>query len=71
MENINNLMDTTEDVLKEDQQIKKEKDFTEIVEQEIPLLRQMGIQKGKLGEAIEKLLALEKRTRQADRKSVV
>ena len=62
---INEMMDTTEDVLKEDNEIKKEKDFTEIVENEIPILRQLGLQKSKLGEAIEKLLALEKRTRQA------
>lgn len=61
----NDLMDTTEDVLKEDKDVKKEKDFTEIVQQELPQLRQLGLQKNKLGEAIEKMLALEKRTRQA------
>eukprot|EP01091_Cochliopodium_minus_P015354 TRINITY_DN5440_c0_g1_i1.p1 TRINITY_DN5440_c0_g1~~TRINITY_DN5440_c0_g1_i1.p1 ORF type:complete len:457 (-),score=150.33 TRINITY_DN5440_c0_g1_i1:25-1395(-) len=61
----NDLMDTTEDVLKEDKDVKKEKDFTEIVEQELPVLKQLGLQKSKLGEAIEKMLVLEKRTRQA------
>ena len=38
------MMDTTEDVLKEDNKIKKEKDFTEIVQNELPGLRDLGLQ---------------------------